>query len=225
MYWLCPLVFISEVVQGIKSNYGVRHLSKALLAFHAMMVGIRIMVSPVGHSIYCCIAVFMIFLLVLERIGRLLTQAVASPCRTSVIRGMLVIESVALLLVLYPRQIERSAVVETDRGRIYGQPSEATLFPEVIRFLKQRRAKNETVAIQPEETSLYFLSGTRSCWYMFHPGILDLEERQRQYISDLEIHQMKYILLSNRTTEDYGLPFFGLHFSQQSMLGSSKTST
>jgi len=53
MYWLCPLVSISEVVQWIKSNYGARHLSKALLAFHAMTVGIRIMfqVSPVGHSI------------------------------------------------------------------------------------------------------------------------------------------------------------------------------
>ena len=59
---------------------------------------------------------------------------------------------------------------------------------------------------------------------MFHPGILDLKERQRHYISDLETHPVKFILLSNRTTEDYGLPFLGLDFNQQSVLGSNKTS-
>src|SRR5262249_29318254 len=69
----------------------------------------------------------------------------------------------------------------------------------------------------PEDTSMYFLSGTRAPLriYDFTPGILAPGKMTEEFLHDLEASKVKYLLWSNRTFPEYGAPMLGKDFDQE----------
>ena len=73
------------------------------------------------------------------------------------------------------------------------------------------------MVVLPQEVSLYFFSGALAPNRRFGlpPGTLAPEEREAEYIADLERRRVEYIVLSNRDTSEYGLPYFGLDYNRR----------
>jgi hypothetical protein len=102
----------------------------------------------------------------------------------------------------------------------YGTPrvteSVAKNYEAGIAFLKQKYSEGETVLILPEDTTMYFLSGTRAPTrvYAFNPGVLAPGRMTEELFREIESNHVKYLLWSNRTFAEYGAPVFGQDFNK-----------
>jgi hypothetical protein len=69
----------------------------------------------------------------------------------------------------------------------------------------------------PEDTALYFLSGTiaPSRWYIVTPQVLPPGDATSKYIEEVERAHVRYVLVSDRATPEFGLPLFGVDYGQQ----------
>jgi hypothetical protein len=67
------------------------------------------------------------------------------------------------------------------------------------------------VLILPEFPMLYVMVGTDSPsrWYEMVPGMLDGAD-EKQLIADAESQHVEYVIITNRTTFEYGYPYFGI---------------
>ena len=67
-----------------------------------------------------------------------------------------------------------------------------------------------------EDTSLYFLSSTQapSRLYFFAPGMLVPGKMTEETIREIEQKPVRYVLWSNRTFPEYGVPEFGVDFER-----------
>jgi hypothetical protein len=103
----------------------------------------------------------------------------------------------------------------------YGTPrvteSVAKNYEAGIAFLKQEYSEGETVLILPEDTTMYFLSGTRAPTrvYAFNPGVLAPGRMTEELFREIESNHVKYLLWSNRTFAEYGVPVFGQDFNKE----------
>ena len=82
--------------------------------------------------------------------------------------------------------------------------------------MKEQKALGKHVLVLPEDLPLYFFAGMQapSRWYQLPPGIL-LPEQEDTYIAELRAAGIDYILLSNHSFFEYGVPYFGLDFHQK----------
>jgi hypothetical protein len=80
--------------------------------------------------------------------------------------------------------------------------------------MKAKAAAGESVLSVPEDTSLYFLSGTicPTRVYQFSPGVLVPGKMTEETISEIERKKVRYLLWSNRAFPEYGVPVFGVDF-------------
>jgi Dolichyl-phosphate-mannose-protein mannosyltransferase len=104
----------------------------------------------------------------------------------------------------------------TDRASILISKQVADNYRAAIQFMKEKRSQGEAVLAVPEDTSLYFLSGidcpTRV--FAFTPGVLAPGKMTEQLIHEIELKPVHYLLMSNRTFPEYGVPIFGRDFNQ-----------
>lgn len=121
---------------------------------------------------------------------------------------------IAFLAPLYRTDLRLARLV-TDRGVIYTQPEKAAAYRSVLDFL--RRHAGATFMSLPEDTSLYFLTGTSapSRVYEFTPGILVPGAMTDQVLRNIEQKKIQYLIWSNRRFAEYGVPEFGVDFDQQ----------
>jgi len=86
-----------------------------------------------------------------------------------------------------------------------------------ITFMKEKAAAGESVLSVPEDTSLYFLAETHSPTrvYSFVPGVPAPGAMITKTIEEIEQRQVRYLLWSNRSFPEYGLPIFGTDFDQE----------
>lgn len=107
--------------------------------------------------------------------------------------------------------------LQTDRGTILVPPHMKEGYEIAMRFMKEKAAAGEYVLSVPEDTSLYFLSGTYcpTRVYMFLPGIMAPGKMTDKFILELESKNVRYLLWSNRLFWEYGAPIFGRDFDRQ----------
>jgi hypothetical protein len=108
------------------------------------------------------------------------------------------------------------APLVTERGTIRTSPHLARNYRAAIAFIKEKQALGESVLSVPEDTSLYFLSGTYCPVrvYQFTPGVVVPGKMTEELIGGLERNPPRYLLWSNRTFFEYGVPRFGVDFDR-----------
>jgi hypothetical protein len=181
----------------------------SLLAFRILMK-----MEPDGYPIYYNGPVVLSFLLLLcmivPRTGR---------SRQFVFCGELILCLATLAPVaLHARAFEATAKnfvpLTTERGTVRVSKHLAENYRAAIQFMQEKAARGEYVLSVPEDTSLYFLSGTYapSRVFLFTPGVLVPGKMTQDVIRQIEEKPVKYLLWSNRTFPEYGVPVFGKDF-------------
>jgi hypothetical protein len=105
----------------------------------------------------------------------------------------------------------------TDRGIIRVSKNLAENYAAAIQFMKEKASVGQTVLSIPEDTSLYFLSGTYcpTRVFLFTPGVLAPGKMVSETIAQIEQKPVSYLLWSNRTFSEYGVQVFGRDFDRE----------
>jgi hypothetical protein len=107
--------------------------------------------------------------------------------------------------------------MNTDRGMIRVSDNLAENYSAAIQFMKDKAAQGDSVLSIPEDTSLYFLSGTYcpTRVFSFTPGVLAPGRMTEDTIREIDKKPVRYLLWSNRTFSEFGVPFFGKDFDRE----------
>jgi hypothetical protein len=181
----------------------------SLLTFRIMMK-----MQPAEYAIYYNGPVVLSFLL----LACMLIPRSGSS-RRFVLSGQLLICLACLAAVaLYSRRIEAIArdyiPLVTERGTVRASKLKVDNYQAAIRFMKEKAALGESVLSVPEDTSLYFLSGTYcpTRVFAFTPGVLAPGKMTDELIREIDQKPVRYLLWSNRTFSEFGVPVFGKDF-------------
>jgi hypothetical protein len=183
----------------------------ALLAFRIMLK-----MAPTGYPIYYNGPVVVCFMLL----------GGAFVSRTSRFRGrawlpdLLVCLGCLVAVMSYTNPLLADSKglepLSTERGTALVSKTMARNYRLAIRFMQEKTARGESVLSIPEDTSLYFLSGTHAPtrYYMFVPGLLSPGKMTDEFLEELERKRVRYLLWSNRVFPEYGAPVFGVDFDK-----------
>jgi hypothetical protein len=110
----------------------------------------------------------------------------------------------------------------TERGTIRVSKHLAENYELAIKFMKEKNAAGESVLSVPEDTSLYFLSGTYcpTRVFSFTPGIVAPGTMTEKMIREIDQKPVRYLLWSNRIFPEFGTPVFGKDFDRE--IGTTK---
>lgn len=195
-----------------------RGLAIAVVLIFSGLLGFRILLrmTPGGYSIYCNGPAVLSFLFLLRPLVPRLGQPRRSILRGEALICLACLAVVSIYSIQYTADRSLLAPLDTDRGSILVAKQVAENYRAGIQFMKQKASLGESVLSVPEDTSLYFLSGTYcpTRLYFFAPGILSPGKLTDEVISEIERGNVRYLLWSNRTYPDYGVPNFGTDFGQ-----------
>jgi hypothetical protein len=104
----------------------------------------------------------------------------------------------------------------TERGTVGVSEHRAEQYQAAIKFMREQNALGEQVLSVPEDTSLYFLSGTHcpTRVFAFTPGLLAPGKMTDELIQQIEKKPVRYLIWSNRTYPEYTALRFGIDFDQ-----------
>ncbi len=181
----------------------------ALLGFRMLM-----RMRPSDYAIYYNGPAVLCFLLLgCLFLSRIRSRRAAAWAQASLCAGCLL----AALAVASDLEAGAAGFVpyQTPYGTVRVAPALAKTYPAAVQFIKEKAARGEAVMSLPEDTTLYFLSDTVApTWvYVFTPGALPPGQPTLELIEQIERHNVKYLLWSNRTFVEYGVPFFGRDFN------------
>jgi hypothetical protein len=99
----------------------------------------------------------------------------------------------------------------TERGTVRVSKDKAAAYTEAIRFMREKSAAGESFLSIPEDTALYFLSGTYcpTRVYLFSPGAIAPGKMTDETIQQIEKKPVRYLVWSNREYPEYGVSVFG----------------
>jgi hypothetical protein len=190
-----------------------------LLCTIAMACGVRALtkMSPYGYAMFFDVLVYLTWLVGLCEVAKRFCVRLDGVFGR-VLTAILCASVVALTLDYYPIR-ERSYAVSSERGMLYTAPELGKGYLQALAFLESAKRSSKRVVILPEDTSLYFLSGTSapSRWYLVLPQVLAPGQETAQYIEELGRAAPRYILVSDRATPEFGLAVFGVDYGQQIM--------
>jgi hypothetical protein len=196
-----------------------RNLPVSLLFLFSSLLAFRILMrmNSTGYPIFYNGPVVLSFLL-------LLSMVIPRSQRSR--RFVFLGETVLCLACLTPVFVHMRAVdaeakdfvpLTTDRGIIRVSKNLAENYAAAIQFMKEKASVGQTVLSIPEDTSLYFLSGTYcpTRVFLFTPGVLAPGKMVRETIAQIEQKPVSYLLWSNRTFSEYGVQVFGRDFDRE----------
>jgi hypothetical protein len=201
-----------------KERAAVRNPALPLLLTFSSLLAFRILMkmAPAGYPIYyngpMVLSFLLLMSLIVPRTGR---------SRRFVFLGELVI----CLGCLAPVWIHAAAFeagnrkrvpLTTERGTVRVTKHLAENYSAAIQFMKQKAALGQSVLSVPEDTSLYFLSNTYAPTrvFLFTPGVLVPGKMTDEVIREIDRKKVNYLLWSNRSFPEYGVPVFGKDFDR-----------
>ena len=226
--WLSPFFFPQDMVLYVGLGalaswvYFWRHRSDGwsaampLAMTYATLLAFRILMSMsvVGYSIYYNGPVVLCFV---DLFLMLIPQS--EPGRPYFWLGKLAIccACLAVVAVHILRLEERTktyAPLVTARGTVWVPGGLVESYQTAIRFMQDKASAGEEVLSIPEDTSLYFLSGTLcpTRVFQFSPGALAPGKMVDDTIREIGRKPVRYLLWSNRTYPDFQTPVFGVDF-------------
>src|ERR1700730_4381665 len=185
----------------------------ALFAFPTLLAFRMLMgMETWGYPIYYNATVVLSFLFLASR----LIVPVPRPSPTFGFRADMLVCCCCLIWAVTHVDVfvgQRSDLVPliTERGLIKTQRHMVLNYEKAIAFMKERATAGDSVLSIPEDTSLYFLSGTicPTRVSQFTPGVLAPGKMTEDVIREIELKKVQYLLWSNRTSAEYGVPVFG----------------
>ena len=199
---------------------GSQKLAALLVAFQAMAIGFRVLVRvlPSGYAIFYNSLLLLVFVGAVFHCCRRAALRLDAGSAPRVLALVCVFQLFGLVLILEPEYRNQPGErLSTARGTIYVRGGRASAYPSAISLMRQEAAKGNAVLSLPEDVSLYFFAGVEAPtrWYVLVPGVLPPGEYTRSYLRELERSRPSLILLSNRSTWDYGVPWFGEDYNQE----------
>src|SRR6202022_560778 len=183
-----------------------------MLAFRILMK-----MAPGGYPVFYNGPVVLCFLLLL-----CLVIPRSGHSRQFVFLGELMICLGCLApVVLHTRAFEaqtRNFVpLTTERGTVRVSKNLAENYKARIQFMKDKASVEKVVLSVPEDTSLYFLSGTYcpTRVFSFTPGVLAPGQMTVKMIGEIERKPVRFLLWSNRIFPEFGTPVFGKDFDRE----------
>ena len=118
----------------------------------------------------------------------------------------------------YRYRTRNTVVVATARGTIIAEPDVGQAWNEALVYIDTHTQPGDAVAVMPEGTSLDFLSARRNPLReeITTPGFLDAAGETRA-IRQLQDAHTGLILITNRTTAEFGPAVFGRDYCQRLM--------
>jgi hypothetical protein len=196
----------------------MRNPAVPLLLTVSALIAIRLLLKmlPWGYPIFFDgPAVFSFFLLL-----GLLFPRTASSGRFAFRADLLICCGCLIVTLLNSRRADTPTDVVvpliTERGTIKVTPSRAEQYRAAIRFMREKGDLGEYILSVPEDTSLYFLSGTHSPTrvFAFTPGMIAPGKMTEELLREIETKKVRYLIWSNRIFWEYGVPRFGIDFDQ-----------
>jgi hypothetical protein len=183
----------------------------ALLAFR-ILLGLK----PSGYPIYYNGPVIFAFLLLAPKLLSGPSRGPRTALHCQILVCCLSLTAVVLHVSVIPKDKDLVPLT-TSRGTIRVTKLVAERYQTAIDFMKEQSGRGEAVMSIPEDTSLYFLSGTRAPTrvFMFVPGILVPGKMTNELIAEIERAPVRYLIWSNRTFAEMGLPNFGTDFDRR----------
>jgi hypothetical protein len=176
---------------------------------------------PVGYSIYYNGPVLLAFLLLADSIifsSEGLSSRKNGPGRIPLYVGVLALACihVAHKHADITNSGAKSVPLKTDRGVLYMSREKARLYAAAIDFMKAAASSGQYTMSIPEDTGLYFFSGTHCPTrpYSFTPGMLAPGKMTDQEIHEIDQARVRYLIWSNRVFPEYGVREFGTDFDQ-----------
>jgi hypothetical protein len=195
------------------------------LAFAALLA-LRTLLhtTPWGYSIYYNGPAVLMFLILMRPLVPRYGCSRRIVGRREFLLGLACLAVAALYSAKFSADSFDRVPLVTERGTVFVSSQVAENYRAAIRLMKQEAAAGRPVLSVPEDTSLYFLSGTEapSRLYFFAPGMLVPGKMTRDVIREIDQKPLRYVLWSNRNFSDYGVSRFGTDFDQ--MLGEYLTS-
>jgi len=195
-----------------------RGFSILLVLLFAGLMGFRILLrnTPGGYAIYYNGPAILAFLLLVRALFPEGKQNKSFMARPETLLSLACIGVAAFYSVNNLADTSDLVELKTDRGLIKVTQQVAANYSAGIKLMKESASKGEYVLSVPEDVSLYFLSGVNcpTRLYFFAPGIISPGRMTEEVIDQLSRNNVKYLLWSNRSYPDYGVPKFGTDYSR-----------
>jgi hypothetical protein len=217
MAMFAVVLAIYLLVRWWKAGRNRDNSALTLLAIAAAAQSSRALVKiePYGYAIFYDTLSYVAFLVIMWKAARHFGASNSKQlwiCTS----GLLCCGLVSLVISNYGIY-RRPFLVSTPRGSVYTRRETGEAFTQALTFLNQVQSRGDRFVIWPEEAALYYFTGTvaPSRWYALTPGILPEGSLTVEFLDDLDRHQVNYVLLSNRATPEYGVPFFGVDYNRE----------
>jgi len=202
----------------LRGNDSRQSLALVTLLAFAGLLAARLLLRnvPAGYPIYYNGPAVLAYLLLL----RPLVPRAGYSKRTILRNELLLCLGSLTVVAIYSVQMLADPTdlvrLTTERGSIRVPKQVAQNYQAAIQFMKEKAARGEMVLSVPEDTSLYFLSGTHcpTRVYVFSPGVIPPGKMTEEAIQQIDRQPVRYLIWSNRTYPDYGAPVFGKDFDQ-----------
>jgi len=216
MVWVVVALFCVTLRSWWRNGKTAFDSALLMLTALATAIGSRVWMNirPEGYSIFYDTAAYLAWLVAIYKVCDYLPERISGQMWQAV-SIVLCIGVLACTAVRYPLH-QRPFKVSSERGSFRTTRSMGQAYTQVLSFLEGATSRSERFVILPEDTALYYLSASYapSRWYVLIPPVLPPSE-QTSYIADLERAHLKYVVLSNRVTPEYGKPIFGIDYNQE----------
>jgi hypothetical protein len=199
--------------QSLKPTRTVIDIQEAALGIYATLLAMRQMME-ITPSIYKCsvffnVPLFLVFVLLICKVISWSARSLSKSQLNFALSGAMIGESVLLFVLFFPDPNILSAKFSSPYGGFYTRPDVATLFPQIIDFMKSHTQNNKDILVIPEPPSLYVFAGmdAPSRWYSLVPGYIAPDQEQ-QYIDELVSNNVRYVLIANRSFNEYQIRGF-----------------
>jgi hypothetical protein len=216
MVWVAIALFCVTLRSWWRNGKTASDSALLMLTALATAIGSRVWmdVSPEGYAVFYDTAAYLAWLVAMYKACDSLPEHIS--CRMwQAVSSVLCIGVLVCTAVHYPLHLRRFKV-SSNRGSFRTTQATGQAYAQVLSFLEGAKSRSESFVILPEDTALYYLSVSYapSRWYVLIPPVLPPSE-QGSYIADLERAHVKYVLVSNRATPEYGKPIFGIDYNQE----------
>jgi len=216
LLWLAVVLLIVTMRNWWQTGRSSQDSAVSMLAISTLAFGVRVLckMTPEGYSIFYGTTAYLAWLVTLYTLSRYLPV----PPPEKVWTGFGIVLCCGLLTIMGPDFTgnRRTFLIQSPRGSIYTDQSTGEGYSKVLAFLENVKPRSEPFVTMPEDTSLYYLSATLapSRWYVLTPGVLPPGELTSKYLEELDRVRVKYVILSNRATPEYGVPIFGADYNR-----------
>lgn len=213
--WLSVLLLVIPIINWRRTGEQPFNSATLLLTICSITIGVRVLtkIMPYGYSIFYDTIAYLSWLVALYTLSSFLP---VKPTE-QVWKLFSILSCGGLILVTIPyynNVRQRQFIISTPRGKIYTDQSTGKGYTKILTFLDS--VKSEKFLTIPEDTSIYYFSSTfaPSRWHTLTPGILPPGELTSSYLHELDRVKVKYVILSNRSTPEYGVPIFGEDYNK-----------